>query len=424
MQLFGSNKKGKHTSSQANEQDENDILIDSTEDEDIAGLPLEPETESTPTDRPPKKSLKALWITLAAIAGVVLAAILVWKLVIVKAPEVSDDGPTITSGTDITEQPDENAPQTGTGRRDDVYTFMIVGLDRVGNNTDTIMVGCFDTAVGELNIVNIPRDTLINSAYNVKKINYLYPAAVNNNKDGVEALMLGVKNLLGFSVDNYAVIDIEACAKIVDVIGGVTFDVPCNMYYDDPLQNLHIAISAGTQVLNGDNFVKVMRFRDTYAGGDIQRIGVQQDLLKALAKQTLTAGNIKNIDQLLKIYEEYVDTDLTANNVAFFLDEFLKTSIDKVTFSTVPNDPYMIYSVSYVAIRIDEWISMVNEKLNPYASPITAANIDVVSYNGRDFTATTGVLSGGSNSFMNYNSSVAPNVYQYYEKENMNADTP
>ena len=86
------------------------------------------------------------------------------------------------------------------------------------------------------------------------------------------------------------------------------------------------------------NKQNLMRFRHTYAGGDIQRIGVQHDLLMALAKQTLTAGNIKNIDKLIDVYEQYVDTNLTSNNLAFYLEQFLKLKPENITFSTIPNN--------------------------------------------------------------------------------------
>ena len=136
------------------------------------------------------------------------------------------------------------------------------------------MVGCLDTVKGTVNVVSIPRDTLVDTAYRVKKINNIYPVSINNGGNGIDDLMAAVKDLVGFSIDSYAVIDLEACAKIVDIIGGVTFDVPVKMYYDDPAQDLHIAIPAGTQTLSGDNFVKVMadlRKREYYQSPSVKR---------------------------------------------------------------------------------------------------------------------------------------------------------
>ena len=43
-------------------------------------------------------------------------------------------------------------------------------------------------------------------------------------------------------------------------IGGVDFEVPVNMNYDDPTQDLHIHISKGMQHLDGEGVMKVLRF--------------------------------------------------------------------------------------------------------------------------------------------------------------------
>ena len=420
MQLFGSKKHGKHKDNGAVSKNGDNIQsrrIESTRGEEVAAPNA---ADSRPQGRKPSKGKagKTVLIVFLVLILIAAAAFAAWKL-FVKPPEVADDGP-VTSGTSI-KDPEDDAPDTGSGRRDGVFTFLVVGLDRVANNTDTIMVGSLDTVKGTVNIVNIPRDTLVDTKYRVKKINNIYPASKNNGGNGIDDLKDAVKDLVGFSIDSYAVIDLEACAKIVDIIGGVTFDVPVNMYYDDPAQNLHIAIPAGVQTLNGDNFVKVMRFRHTYAGGDIQRISVQQDLLKALAKQTLTAGNIKNIDQLLDVYEKYVDTNLTKNNVAYYIEQFLKLNMDNITFSTLPNTPRMLCSLSYVMIDIDKWIPMVNEKLNPYSDAIKPENLDVISFDGTNFVSTTGEMKGGATSFSNFNLGYTPQIITHKEGSNSNA---
>jgi len=353
-----------------------------------------------------KKGNKAIYIILAVIAALLIGLIVAYQL-LVKAPEVVDDG---LANNDNTQQADSDAPETASDRKDGVYTFLVVGFDKVGNNTDTIMVGRLDTGAGSLSVISIPRDTLVNCSYNIKKVNTIYPAAVNNGKDGIQDLLEAVKGLVGFSIDSYAFIDLEACEKIVDIIGVVTFDVPCDMYYDDPTQDLHIAIPAGTQNLNGDNFVKVMRFRNTYAGGDIQRIGVQHDLLKALAKQTLTAGNIMNIDQLMNVYEQYVDTNLSQNNLYFYLTEFLKLDFDNIVFETLPHSAVMLCSLSYVMIDTDAWVEMINNYLDPYETAIAKANLDIITFNGKDFLSTSGEMKGGPTSFYNFNLGYTPEV--------------
>ena len=223
--------------------------------------------------------------------------------------------------------------------------------------------------------------------------------------------------MLGFGIDKYAVRDINAAEQIVDTICGVEFDVPVDMHYDDPVQDLHINIDAGLQKLNGEQTVQVLRFRHTYAGGDIQRIGVQQALFKAMASQLLSLGNIPNIGQLIEIVENNTETDLTADNIRFYIKEFLLLNKDNINFYTLPADTSgSIFGMSYVYPYIDEWIELVNDKINPWEKKVDVSNINMVTYSNGNFYSTTGELKGGVTSFMFYEAgtSVAgAGVYPY-----------
>ena len=103
----------------------------------------------------------------------------------------------------------------------------------------------------------------------------------------------------------------------VDAIGGVDFDVPIDMNYEDPYQDLYIHIPAGMQHLNGEEALKVVRFREGYASQDIARMETQQAFLKAVAQQTLQISNLTKVDQFVKIFQQYVETDLTLGNLAW-----------------------------------------------------------------------------------------------------------
>ena len=74
-------------------------------------------------------------------------------------------------------------------------------------------------------------------------------------------------------------VNLEAFRETVDLVGGVEFDVPQDMYYQDPTQNLHIDLKAGKQLLDGEKAMELVRFRKGYASQDIQRTKVQQEFL-------------------------------------------------------------------------------------------------------------------------------------------------
>lgn len=374
-----------------------------------------------PMDPRRSRALKRALIIAAAVI-LVIAAVIIGYAIWERPPDVAntginspvtsqagsqDPGPT---ATDAPEDPDgddagETDDQEGaleTDRDDGVYTLLVVGRDKASNSTDTIIVAKFDTQKHTIDCVNIPRDTLINISWSSpKKINTVYAGYINSGKDGVTGLKEHIAKLLGFEVDCYAVVSLAAVEQAVDCIGGIYFDVPVRMLYTDPTQGFHVDLQPGYQLLNGEQALGAFRFRDTYAGGDIERIGVQQDLLRAVADQMLSLGNIPHLAELIQIVLDNVETDLTAANIAYFAREFLKCGSEDINFHTMPFTGNWINYVSYVSVDIPSWLEMVNDYLNPYAQDVTEANVDILvsDYSGYSMYSTTGVIAGGIDSF-------------------------
>lgn len=277
--------------------------------------------------------------------------------------------------------------------------MLVVGRDRVGLNTDTIMVARFDCNNHTVNIVSIPRDTLVNVPWAVKKVNSVYGSA------GIDGLITEIEDLVGFGIDSYAVVNTYVFQQIIDCIGGVYFDVPIYMYYDDPEQDLHISLSPGYQLLNGDQCEQVVRFRQNndgtgYPNGDIGRIETQHAFLNALAKQVLQLGNISNLPQIISLVIDNTDTNLSSGNIAFYAQEFLKMRSEDINFYTLPYDSVYIRGGSYVSIQLEPWLDMINTYLNPFTVDVTAANLDVLGFDGTNFTSTTGKI---------------PDIYTFYD---------
>ncbi len=303
-----------------------------------------------------------------------------------ESPETGDPSPVITlppaTQEPQTEESPEPTPEPGpTGRNEDCYTFVIAANDQIGASTDTILVGRIDVAAGTLNVVSIPRDTLVNVEWGVKKVNTIL---ANRNSDP-EEFAKGLGDILGFTPDCYAVVSMGVVEALVNTMGGVLYTVPRDMHYDDPSQDLSIHIDAGYQWLSGEDAVKVLRFRmgndgTGYATGDLGRIATQQDFLMSIAKQMLTLGNIPNLEKLIEIFEEYVKTDLTANNIAFFVREFLMLDEEDIHFYTLPGKGVYIRGGAYYQVELAEWTGMLNEYLNPYYDEITAENLNVLQF--------------------------------------------
>jgi len=93
---------------------------------------------------------------------------------------------------DITHSP---AVRTANGVRfDGVYTVLVLGNS--GGNSDTMMLCSLDTNENKLSLVSIPRDTLVNVSWPIKKANSLFTMG------GIDGTMEGVRDILGFEPDN------------------------------------------------------------------------------------------------------------------------------------------------------------------------------------------------------------------------------
>lgn len=375
--------------------------------------------------RPPKKRRgRVIGAVCGAIVAVIALAVIVyalWEKPIerndggLKTPvaETADPGvtadPNATPTPTPTEDPNAGAPASLV---DGMYTFLVVGFDQVAYHTDTIMVGRLDTVNHTINVVSIPRDTLMNISGGTKKINELFLRGMNNTdgdqdaklQGGIDRLMEGITDILGFTPDVYAAVDLEAFVELINAIGGVDYNVPQDMYYYDPSQDLAIELDAGMQHLTGEQAIGVMRYRSGYVTADIGRIETQQDFLMSIASQFISLGSIPHLTEFISIFEEYVLTNMSTANLAFFARQFLMCSSENITFATIPaNYNDSIKGLSYVSIYVDDWIAMINERLNPYDQAVTTSNVNILTHSSSSgFYSTTGTIAGGADSFTDY----------------------
>ena len=315
-----------------------------------------------------------------------------------QAPELAEEStpaPTVytTAKPEATEAPlEEKAIETT--RQDGIYTILLVGIDDWSDQTDTIIVGKLDTNEHTMNFVSIPRDTLVNVPWDTKKINGVFYGAERGEdgscQKGIDALKEQVKGIVGFEVDSYAFISIKSFVDVIDAMGGVDFDVPCYIQYIDQTNNYWVFLGPGYQHLDGVSAMGVVRFRETYLTGDLGRIEVQHDFLKAVAEQCLSIGNIPNIKEIISIIESETETDLTNANVAFLLRQALMCKSEDIKFMTVPCSNQFLNELSYAVISLDDWMAMLNEYINPFTEPMTYGNVNIVFKNYFGYGCTGG----------------------------------
>ena len=338
-----------------------------------------------------RAAIIAVCVVLALTGGVFAA----WKLLVkpVQRPSLSQPDPEPVSEPDEaepsvihvtpheTEQPEEEPePDVPTEQpkalQDGVYNILICGTDDDGTRTDTIIIAHLDANDHTVALLSIPRDTPVaTGGGGLMKINSVYAGG----KDGMERLAARLKDLLGFPVDGYVLVDLEAFQKTVDLVGGVEFDVPMDMNYEDPSQNLYIHLQKGLQTLDGEQAMGLVRFRKGYATQDIQRTQTQQQFLKALAKQCLSVSSLTKLREFADIFSQYVTTNLTTGNMVWFGKELLSCDFDNMKTYTAEGEGAMINGASYYPLYAGKLLSVVNEAFNPYDTPISAGSLTVIT---------------------------------------------
>ena len=191
--------------------------------------------------------------------------------------------------------------------------------------TDTIMVAGYNPDTGKAFLVSIPRDTYVgNSTSRAKasdKINAQY-------QQGIEETILAAEEITGLEIDDYIVVKTSMLIEMVDIIGAVDFDVPIDMDYDDPTQDLHIHLSAGMQTLNGDQAEGLLRFRhnndgssypSSYGDNDYGRMRTQREFMKAVATQTLSFGNITKINGIINAVTDNLVTNMSTKELLAYV---------------------------------------------------------------------------------------------------------
>lgn len=275
----------------------------------------------------------------------------------------------------------------------DTVTGLLIGLDAAGGLTDVLMVGNFNTATNEVKIVSVPRDLEIDfkdeqfksikedinsreqdaAGKDIKKLHVSY-CQVNelyNDLGKTDEAFYDVETVIeeitGLEIDYIAVIDISGFREVVDTVGGVEFDVPQRMYYNDPAQDLHIDLQPGMQHLDGEHAMQLVRYRH-YRLGDLQRIQVQQDFIVELYKKISNIRDFSKITELSTSIYSAFDSDFGLTVALDYAEYVFKLDVEDLLNSenmvTIPSWGELIDKDWHQYWDADEAREVVEELMN------------------------------------------------------------
>lgn len=341
---------------------------------------------------PGQRALRVLFVVLLVLSSLVVVGYTAFRLMAQPPKTALEETPPPAESTGLsTDSPEPTDSGTPTRQRKDyTYTFLLCASDQASGNVDTMIVATYDTVNQTIAMASIPRDTLIDGVSakgkSFHKLCNMYPY------NGIDALKEEVRKIVGFPIDFYVKVNTKGFVKLVDAVGGVNFNVPVHMAYDDPTQNLHIHFEPGMQYLTGTDALKVVRCRknsdgkgvyphniyDAYPDADIGRTKTQRELIMAVLKKAISQP--LNLPTYYNIFMENVETDLKVSDLAYFADKGLSFDFSNVTATSLPGDGTVKYKgVSWCyELYPDKVLDIVNTSgLNPYTTDITADMLNI-----------------------------------------------
>ena len=260
-------------------------------------------------------------------------------------------------------------------RRNGVSTILLCGADIGGDRTDTMMLLYVDSNKKQAGLLSLPRDTYTISAYGeAYKLNSAY-GRNGGGEEGIEVLFDYVQKIIGYRPDGYMLIELPMLRDLVDLMGGVKFNVPRDMtsYGIDGT----IKLEAGLQYLTGDQALGLIRYRYGYENQDLGRQDVQKRFLKACLEQWVTADNLGKIKEALSLVKAQSFTNLTTGNFAWFGLNLLRCGFSNIYTDTLPGYSTMIGDQSFYVLNPEEVASLIQDRYNPYKTEITREKLDI-----------------------------------------------
>ena len=220
-------------------------------------------------------------------------------------------------------------PQPWNGK--ERVNILLMGIDqRVGDGepahrTDTMMVMTIDPVTMRAGILSIPRDIWVPvpgfNNFRINTANFLgdtkdYPGG------GVALAKKTVESFLGVQIHYAARINFTAFESFIDRIGGVTIDVPEDVYDAEYPTNDYrteiFQLGKGTQTMDGETALKYARTRHS-SGGDFDRARRQQQVIFAVKEKLknpqILASLVAAAPELLVELSTSVKTDMTLDQM-------------------------------------------------------------------------------------------------------------
>ena len=332
-----------------------------------------------------------LWCSIALVCVLLLSfalAICFYKPEVEQQPQFSTES-TMEENTETSADPYK--------RKEGFYTFLIAGMDAYSNNTDVLMLASLNEKTGEVKIVQIPRDTYINKTVggykSLTRVNGIYSAEYNYHVNSgishktaktlaMQTLQTKLCEALCINIDEYILIDTSGFRGVIDAVGGIDYDVPQDMFYEDPEQNLYINLQAGYQHLDGSQCEQLIRYRSGYLTGDIGRVELRGDFMVEVFRQVKNKISISSMIAIIRDKDllQKLNTSMSLMDMIAYVKMAYKISDDGISVRTISGEVLQNPNTGawiYYCLNKKGALNDINECLNVYENAIDLHLFDI-----------------------------------------------
>jgi LCP family protein required for cell wall assembly len=280
------------------------------------------------------------------------------------------------------------------------------GPGRWNLRTDTLIVFSADIATGKVAMFGIPRNLcdvplapedakafpggIFPCPANVAKagnwfINALWVYADGHRSKfpggddaGFRAITGAVQQLVGVPLDGAVVVKLNGFVDLVNALGGVWIDVPSKMVdhaypMEDGSGHVTLTINAGCQKLNGHYALAFARIR--HIDSDYARMGRQQVVLDALARQLDPLAVLTKLPDLLQIAGSNLKTTFSPDDAASLAQFATLLDVHHIKNVLFAPPKYREYLTAAEIARIQKVVQTVFAP-KPTASPTPAPSVN------------------------------------------------
>ena len=252
--------------------------------------------------------------------------------------------------------------------------ILIMGVDQrpgsaLPGRADVIMIASVDPVQRRVVLVSIPRDLWVEiPGHGENRINsaYFYGEFEGTQGAGPGLMKRTLEHNFGVTIDYYGTLDFECFKRIIDVLGGITVDVPEPMrddrYPDDSYGYVSIHIPAGKQHMNGETALQYVRAR--HETSDFSRMRRQQQVLLAVREKALRLDIVFSLPELLPLLSKAFSTDLPTQDVMALANLAAQIELQDVQLRVVDESltiPYVAPDGAQVLLpRLDQIAALIS----------------------------------------------------------------